>query len=148
MIPCAVEKMLEHGKKIIDDSVDHLKLVFKTRIAKDITEYKVNNLAKSALLQSRDLGIYVAPGQSIHYIVTNEHSRNYKKRVCILESLSKNTSIDVDYYLRQIAKCAESILVPFGFTLEEFETMLHKLKNKEEIYAPILSRVRTQQTRI
>ena len=145
MIPCAIEKMLKHGKEIIDGSVDLLELVFKIRISKDITEYKVNNLAKSALLQSRDLGIYVAPGQSIHYIVTSEHSHNYKERVCILESLSKDTSIDVDYYLRQIAKCAESILVPFGFTLEEFETMLHQLKNKEEVYASILSRVRTQQ---
>jgi len=145
MMPIAVEKMLEHGRKIIECSIDHLELVFKTRIAKDITEYKVNNLAKSALLQSRDTGIIVAPGQSIHYIVTNEHSRNYKERVCILESLSNDTSIDVNYYLRQIAKCAESILVPFGFSLEEFETMLHRQKNKEENYASVLSRVRTHQ---
>jgi DNA polymerase elongation subunit (family B) len=32
--------------------------------------------------------------------------------------------IDVAYYLRQLAKCAESLLVPFGYTKEKLQEML------------------------
>lgn len=148
LIPRSIDRMLKHGKKIVDGSVDFSKLVFKIRISKDITEYKVNNLTKAALLQLRDLGVNVAPGQFIRYIVTDEHSHNYKERVCINELISDDKRIDVNYYLRQIAKCAESILVPFGFTIEEFELMLFRLKDKEGCYASVLPRVRIRQASI
>jgi DNA polymerase elongation subunit (family B) len=149
LIPCAVEKILEHGRNIINGDINPLQLVCKTRISKDATDYKVNNCAKSALLQLRDLGVSVSPGQSIHYVITHEHSRNYKERVCILESLTNDTPVDVDYYLRQIAKCAESVLIPFGFTLEDFEEIFQKMKyHEKDAYAPILSRTRIAQAHI
>jgi DNA polymerase elongation subunit (family B) len=146
LIPCAVEVLIDYSKKIINNSIEPYKLVFKTRISKDITEYKVNNLVKSALLQMRDLGFMVQPGQSIRYIVLNERTRDYKNRVKVVESVSGDEEVDVDYYLRQIAKCGESILLPFGYTLERLESMLHQLKYKEGVYGSILSGIRAYQT--
>ena len=98
------------------------------------------------MLQLRDLGIQVEPGQYVQYIVTNEHARNYKHRVCVVESITGDEQIDVDYYLRQIAKCGESLLIPFGYTLENLEELLHQLKYKGKAYGSILPRVRTDQT--
>jgi DNA polymerase elongation subunit (family B) len=146
LIPQAVEALLDIGKQLIDGKIDSNKLVFKNRISRYVTEYKVNNLVKSALLQLRDLDIRVEPGQYVQYVVTDEHSRNYKDRVCVIESLTGNEQIDIDYYLRQIAKCGESILVPFGYTLENLELMLQQKKRGENIYGSILQRVRTNQT--
>jgi len=146
LVPSAVDTILESGKRIIDGMDELSKLVFKNRISRYITEYKVNNLVKSALLQLRDLGVQVEPGQYVQYIVTNEHTRNYKHRVCVVESITGDEQIDVDYYLRQIAKCAESLLIPFGYTLENLEIYLHQLKYKENLYGTILPRVRTNQT--
>ena len=146
LVPSAVETLLDSGKRIIDGINELNKLVFKNRISRYITEYKVNNLVKSALLQLRDLGIQVEPGQYVQYIVTNEHARNYKHRVCVVESITGDEQIDVDYYLRQIAKCGESLLIPFGYTLENLEELLHQLKYKGKTYGSILPRVRTDQT--
>jgi len=146
LIPSVVESLFGFAEKIIDQSVDHEKLVFKNRVSRQVTEYKVQNLVKSALLQLRNIGIQVKPGQYVQYIVTDEHSRNYKNRVCVVESFTDDEKIDVDFYLRHIAKCAESILLPFGYTLEKIEKMLLNFKNREESYASVLSGDRTHQT--
>jgi DNA polymerase elongation subunit (family B) len=98
--------------------------VFTTTVSKDIVNYKVNTLPKSALLQLRDLSVQVQPGQSIHYIVTDEYSQNYKRRVCLAEKMRGTEDIDVSYYLRQLAKCAESLLISFEYTREKLQRML------------------------
>jgi len=145
-IPHAIEVLKEYGKKIIKCDVDKKTLVFTTRVARDISEYKVNNFVKSALLQLRDNDIHVKPGQSVKYIVRNEHASNYKKRVCVANVLEKDIEIDVDFYLRHIAKCGESILVPFGHTIERLESMLQKIKYREKMNVSVLPRIGTFQT--
>ena len=142
LIPSAIDAMKNYAKDIIRSKVDVNNLIFKTRISKGISEYKVNNLVKSALLQLRDIGINVEPGQSVRYIVLDEHSRNYKERVCIAELIKGDENVDVDYYLRQIAKCGESMLVPFGYTIEKLQDMLQKIKNRERSNVSILPRIR------
>jgi DNA polymerase elongation subunit (family B) len=142
LITAAIDVMKVYAEEIIRGKVDVNTLIFKTRISKGISEYKVNNLVKSALLQLRDIGIIVEPGQSIRYIVLNEHSRNYKERVCIAELITGDEKVDVDFYLRQIAKCGESMLVPFGYTIEKLQEMLQKIKYRERLCVSILPRTR------
>jgi DNA polymerase elongation subunit (family B) len=127
MIPFAIDVLLDYGKKIIELNVDNKTLIFTTRISRDITQYQVNNLVKSALIQLRNSGIQTRPGKSIRYIVINEKSRNHNERVCIAEKIDENERVDVNYYLRQIAKCGESILMPFGYKLERLYNMLQKI---------------------
>ena len=127
LLPAAIDVMQDYAKEIIRGNVDVNSLVFKTRISKGISEYKVNNLVKSALIQLRNAGVQTRPGQSIRYIVRNEKSRDHNERVCIDEKIDENEKVDVNYYLRQIAKCGESILIPFGYKLERLYNMLQKI---------------------
>jgi len=124
LIPTSVQALRRFAVTLRDGAVDHKDLVFTTTISKDIVNYKVNTLPKSALLQLQDFGVQVQPGQSVHYIVTDESSRNYKKRVCLAEGMQGIEDIDVGYYHRQLAKCAESLLIPFGYTREKLQGML------------------------
>jgi DNA polymerase elongation subunit (family B) len=127
-IPLALEIILNYGEHIIKDKINHEDLVFTTRVSKDISDYKVNNLVKSALIQLNNSGIQISPGQSIRYIVQDEKSRQNTKRVCIIENLDKEKKIDIDFYLRQLAQCGESILLPFGYKLETILRMFQKIK--------------------
>jgi len=124
LIPTSVEMLRQSAAALRDGAVDHKDLVFTTTVSKDIVNYKVNTLPKSALLQLRDLEVQVEPGQSVHYIVTDEYSQNYKRRVCLAEKMQGIEDIDVNYYLRQLAKCAESLLIPFEYTREKLQEML------------------------
>lgn len=146
LIPDAVDIVKEYGKKIINNDVNQDELVITNCVSRDITEYKVNTLVKSAMLQLRKAGVELEPGQSVRYVVCNEKTRNPWKRVCIAENIESNDTIDVDFYLRQIAQYAESILIPFGFTLEKFYDMLQKIKYREIYNVSILPGIRTRQT--
>jgi len=138
LIQDALDVMLVYGRQIIRGSIDPSFLVFTTCVSKSVAKYKVNNFVKSALFQLRDIGIDVEPGQSISYVVTSERSRDYKERVCVAELLNDSVEIDVGFYLRQIAKCGESILIPFGFTLEKLESMLQKIRYMEKMNVSVL----------
>ena len=132
-IPNALDVILNYGMNIIKGKVNHNDLVFTTRISKDVSQYKVNNLVKSALLQLKKSKIQIRPGQSVRYVVNNEKSNNYNERVCIIENLDKEIDIDIDFYLRQIARCAETILIPFGYKIEHIYKMLQKMKERYNI---------------
>jgi DNA polymerase elongation subunit (family B) len=145
-IPKSITKLMHHVHQILTGYLDISKFVVTTHVSKNITEYKVNTCAKAALLQLRDNNISISAGQSLHYVVTDEQCTNYHNRVCITDAITNDTTIDTHYYLRQIAQCAESILIPFGFKKETFEKLFDQLKNKEEGDVSFLPGVRTYQT--
>jgi DNA polymerase elongation subunit (family B) len=145
LIPSSIEVIKEYGKKIINNDFKQEELVITTCISRDIVDYKVNTLAKSAMLHLKKAGVNPEPGQSVRYVVCNEKTKNPWKRVCIAENLDINDKIDTDFYLRLIAQYAESILVPFGFGLEKFYEMLQKIKHREVYNVSILSGIRTHQ---
>ena len=148
LIPSSIEVIKEYGKKIINREYNQEELLIKTCVSRDVSEYRVNTLAKCAMIQLKKLGVETKPGQSVRYVVCNEKTRNPWKRVCVAENLEYNDTIDIDFYLRQIAQYAESLLIPFGFDLEKFYEMLQKIKQREICNVSILPGIRTHQTSI
>ena len=136
----SLEIIKKYAKKIINFEIDFGDLLIRSRVSRNLSEYKVNTLVKSALMQYIDQEINVEPGQSIRYLVTNQKSKNSKKRVCIDYLIKEKTKIDVDFYLKEIAKCSESILLPFGYTKEKIEDILFKIKKREDCNVSILPR--------
>ncbi|MBN1861585.1 MAG: hypothetical protein JW840_09020 [Candidatus Thermoplasmatota archaeon] len=125
LIPASLESLKAAAAALKDGTVPSHDLVVSTAVSKDIATYKVNTLPKAALLQLRDLGVQIEPGQSARYLVTDEQSQDYRRRVCLVERMSGTEDIDVGYYLRQLAKCAESILIPFGYKREKLKEFLY-----------------------
>ena len=146
LIPDSIEVVKEYGKRIIKNEFNQEDLVIKTCVSRDISEYRVNTLAKCAMIHLRKAGMEPEPGQSVCYVVCDEKSKSPWKRICIAENLHDDVTIDIDFYLRQIAQYAESILIPFGFTIEKFYRMLQKIKYREICNVSILPGIRTHQT--
>jgi DNA polymerase elongation subunit (family B) len=124
LLPKSVDVLRRYASIVQDDTVNRADLVFSTCISRDITAYKVSTLPKTALLQLQHLGIQVEPGQSVRYLVTDEHAHDPMKRVCIAENMQENETIDGGFYRRQLVKCAESLLTPFGYTKEHLEKII------------------------
>jgi DNA polymerase elongation subunit (family B) len=148
LITVAVDVLCGYARKLVNNDFKQEDLVISNCVSRDASEYKVDNLVKSALFQLKDLGVNPQPGQSIRYIVCNEKSRDYKKRVCVAESLKNCKSVDVDFYLRQAAMYGESILVPFGFRFEKLYYMLKKIRTREKLNVSVLPRAGTVQASI
>jgi len=124
LIPQAIQVMCDAGNHIICDSVDPQEFVFTTRISKDIGAYKVNNLVKAALQQLSQFDIHLKPGQLVRYVVQQQRARRFSDKICIQELITDETRIDVAFYLRYLARCAETLLLPFGYRIDLFEKML------------------------
>jgi DNA polymerase elongation subunit (family B) len=124
LLSTTLETLRQSAEELREGSVSPKDLVCTTTVSRDIAAYKVNTLPKAALLQLQDCGVQIQPGQSVRYLVTDESSQEYKKRVCLDETIQGDEAIDVGYYLRQLAKCAESLLVPFGYTKEKLQEVL------------------------
>ena len=146
LIPDAVDVIQDYAIRIINKEVDQKNLVITTCVSRDISDYKVDTLVKSALFQLRCSEVQPEPGQSVRYVVCDENSRKPLERVCIAEMLDSNNKIDVDFYLRQVAQYGESILVPFGFTLKKLYDILQKIKSRELLNVSVLPGIRTHQT--
>ena len=140
-LPQAVDALLTSGKPVVDGTVNVRSLVFHTKASRDISEYHVQTFVKAALLQLRDHDIIVKPGQSVQYLVTDEQSLDYRRRVRVAEALTGSEQVDVGYYLRQIAKCGESILLPFGYSKEHLEVLLHQHYGGRVRHGSILPRI-------
>ena len=138
-IPDALDMMIAAAQQLEDGLIPLHELIYTAQISRDVTEYKVNTLTKAALLKLQDRGIRIEPGQSIQYAVHKEHTTDHNQRVWVAEELDTKEAIDVSFYQRQLAQCAESILVPFGYTKERLETMLTTHNQQEVTHASLLS---------
>ncbi len=138
-IPNIIDLIKKYGKKLVNHGFKKEDLIFKSRVSRNISDYKVNNFVKSALIQLEKMGISIEPGQNVRYIVLDEKEKDPLKRVCVLERIDECNFYDIDFYLRQIAKCSESILIPFNYRLEKIYSMLQKIKKREVNNVSILS---------
>jgi DNA polymerase elongation subunit (family B) len=99
-------------------------LVFKVSVTRHLAEYRVNNFPHAALKQLRDEGIEVVPGQSVRYIVSDQKSKRYSDKVTLAEVFSEGNNYDVDFYVTQLLKATESLLIPFGYTVDRLRDVL------------------------
>jgi DNA polymerase elongation subunit (family B) len=107
-------------------------LLFATWVSRALEHYRVHTVVTAALQQLQDLQVEVQPGQSVRYLVTNSASRRYNERICVEEYMKGREPVDVAFYLRQMATCGESILLPFGYTAKKLEAMLHSNTVREK----------------
>jgi len=146
LIPEAIEISKRYAEKILNGKIPKEDLIIKSCASRDISQYKVNTFLKSALIQLRKEGIDLEPGQHVRYLVCDEKEKNPFSRVCIAENINKSEKIDTDFYIRQIAQYTESILVPFGFTIERIFDIIKKANKGRELNRTFSKRNRTCQT--
>ena len=140
LLPEAINVLVRYAQDIRCGDVNPFDCVFTTSVSRDVTGYKVDTLVKAALLQLRDQNMYLQPGQSVRYIVTDEHTKKYTKRVAIAELLHETPAdIDQTFYLRQLTQAGESLLTPFGFTKEKLTAILTNGWQREWKYGSFLS---------
>ena len=125
LIPQAIAVLLTYGDHVKTGCGTTSSLLFTTQVSQPLEHYRVHTMVTAALQQLRDLQVDVQPGQAVRYLVTNSASRRDNDRVCVEANMTGKESIDRAFYLRQIATCGESILLPFGYTAKKLETMLH-----------------------
>jgi len=94
-------------------------LAVTTTISRAPEDYR-NNAAVAARQMAR-AGVRLHPGERIQYVVTDARARLPEDRVRPLGLLGPDWSCDADYYVGQLMRTAETLLVPLGFSLARLE---------------------------
>jgi len=126
-IPETIIILKEYVQEILNGECCLFDLIFEIRISKSINEYKIFNNSVAIMRQYIDNGIDILPGQSVRYIVTDSKSTNYQKRVIIPELINNDTKYDKEQYYKYFLRAAESILLPFGYSVQYLDEIV---KNK------------------
>ena len=108
------------------EEVDFKELYFSKTISKKAEDYRNLIGTKAALLQYQDDGISVHPGESVRYIVTDQKSKDYRKKVKIE---GRNVEhYDLYFYLKYFYRVVDEILSPFGYDEKKIEKEMKQLK--------------------
>jgi DNA polymerase elongation subunit (family B) len=126
LIPSALHVLCDAAHTLWDGRVDPLDLVFTTRISKPLDTYKVNTFTVAALKQLHKFNIHPKPGQLVQYLIQNHQTTTDVDRVCIKDLLTKDTSFDLDFYIRYLAQCGETLLHPFDYVKDDLERLFHE----------------------
>jgi len=107
------EKMLWQNEVPLDE------LVLKTVLSQDPQDYKSNAPSALAARQAMKAGLTYHAGQAVHYILTNQGSRDVERRVRLYSLLDADTTYDPKAYVRIFRRAMNTLLWPAGEKLEE-----------------------------
>jgi DNA polymerase elongation subunit (family B) len=124
-IPDALKVLREYSRKIFEGECEIEDMIFTARISHSLQDYRQSNNNTAAMKQFQKEGITIQPGQSIRYVITDSASKSYMKRVKIAELVDEDTGYDRSKYNEFLLRAAESILLPFGYTKERLDGLMH-----------------------
>ncbi len=125
-IPDALGVLREYTDRVLAGECRIEDMVFTTRISRELGDYRQSNNSTAAIKQFQAEGVTLQPGQTVRYIITDHTSKSYMKRVKIAELADENTQYDRVKYYEHLLRAAESILLPFGYTKDVLDGLMHR----------------------
>ena len=86
-------------------------LAVESRVSKRVEEYQHTTRTVAALEAAQDVGRDVRPGQSVEYVAIDD-AKASRDRVALV---SEADGYDVEYYVGEVVRVAESVLSPLGW---------------------------------
>jgi len=124
-IPDVIKVLREYFRKVFAGECEIEDMIFTARISHSLQDYRQSNNNTAAMRQFQKVGITIQPGQSIRYVITDSASNSYMKRVKISQLVDEGTGYDRNKYNEFLLRAAESILLPFGYTKERLDGLMH-----------------------
>jgi DNA polymerase elongation subunit (family B) len=124
-IPEALKVLREYSRKVFQGECKIEDMIFTARISHSLQDYRQSNNNTAAMRQFQKVGITIQPGQNIRYVITDSASKSYMKRVKIAELVDEDTGYDRIKYNEFLLRATESILLPFGYTKERLDGLMH-----------------------
>ena len=144
-IPFALRIAKRAARRLIGREVEPASLGLTIQATRSVEEYAADTGAKAALLQLRDAGTELRPGEFVEYVVTRTEGpwAGRTKPVALLGQESRwfgppagGGAYHVDAYLRLLARQVETLLAPFGYTEESVHAWLTGKARRPEVQFP------------
>jgi len=107
-------------QRLRNGKVDPERLAVTTQVSKRVNEYQQMTRTVAALEEAGRVGQDVQPGQSVEYVVIDD-SKASPDRVTLLD---RANGYDVDYYIEEVLRAAESVLSPLEWRADDIRSYL------------------------
>jgi len=148
-IPEVIEVVRGYADMIAKGECDLKDLVFTSVVSKDSEYYHQLNNNLACMLQLKNEGLKVRPGEQVKYIITDAESKRYNRKVKAWQLVKGNVRLlyDKKKYLAYLVRAAGNILAPFGYTERKLTeiikpgrqlTLINSIQEKSYQLSPFL----------
>jgi DNA polymerase elongation subunit (family B) len=111
---------------------DPMELVIHCHLRREPEEYTTNTVNASAAKALDEAGIHLAAGEMVEYVVVDASGKRapWKARPVALYSL--DDGYDIEFYTTLALKAVESLLMPFGYSVETLRRVFHADTKKQK----------------
>jgi DNA polymerase elongation subunit (family B) len=138
LVPRVIEIACAYADALRSGQVPYQDLVITKRLSRDPMEYSKDTLLAIAAKELLGSGVELSPGESIQYIITEEHADAKCDRARAFAHYCGREPYDVQKYTELLLRAVETVLTPFGITrtqIDEWAKLGTGIQNSQTVFA-------------
>lgn len=118
-VPGLLDIVRAHVTLLQSGRANPMELVLRRHVSKEADEYLNNSVSAVVSRLVAAMGVHLAPGESIEFIVLDQTGKRRPEKAKPLAVYALEDGYDIDYYVDLALRAAETMLQPFGYTKEQ-----------------------------
>jgi DNA polymerase-2 len=135
MVPALLAITQHHLAVLRSGKANPMELVLRRHITKQADEYSNNSISAVVTHLVEQLGVHLAAGESIEFIIIDQSGKNKPEKAKPLALYAFEDGYDIEKYTELTLKAVETLLLPFGYDvkrlMEHFGIPRGKLKSRK-----------------
>ncbi len=125
LVPALLAKAEEYVVLLRSGRADPLLLVVRRHISREADEYANRSASAEVTKALQEAGIRLAPGETIEYVIVDATGKKKPEKARPLALYSFDEGYDIEAYTLMLLKAAETLLLPFGYTVQKLMQTFH-----------------------
>ncbi len=138
LVPELLREAATYLNELRSGRVDPRELVLRRRVQKESEEYLTKSLNAMVVRELADFGISVQPGEIIEFIIIDQTGKREPQKAKSLLTYQHWDGYDIEKYTELFLKAIETLLSPFGYSLERLQEHYQTGKTRKR---PLLFRL-------
>ncbi len=126
-VEALVPELLDIGRNAVailrSGRVNPMELVMRRHITKEANEYANKSISAVVAGLVEEMGVHLAAGETIEYILIDQSGKKKPEKAKPLALYAFEDGYDIDFYTEQTLKAIESLLSPFGYTVDRLKDL-------------------------
>ena len=132
LVPELLAKAGEFILRLYAGKADPLELVVRLHISREPDEYTNNSVNAVVTKVLDEAGIHLAAGETVEYIIVDASGKKQPEKAKPLALYSFDDGYDIDKYSEMALKAVETLLLPFGYDMNNLRRFFGLAKEGEQ----------------
>ncbi|MBI4417698.1 MAG: hypothetical protein HY563_02900, partial [Ignavibacteriales bacterium] len=123
-VPQLLDIVRSHVALLQSGQANPMELVLRRHLSKEADEYTNNSMSAVVSKLVADMGVHLAPGESIEFIILDQSGKRKPEKAKPLALYAFEDGYDIEQYTELTLRAAETMLLPFGYSKEKLKECL------------------------